>query len=374
VTLKAPLGQLRAVQGFPTFRIGETQPSGWQLSVNYVGQSFPSGAEPFWVYLTCVDNTSDGEGTPGPVQFQENAITYQACGNQVLEYPEQCDGGEGCDSVCNFSQCGNGAIESAEQCDDGNLLAGDGCSASCGTEPGYYCSGQPSTCVAQQCGNGQVEGTESCDDFNTIGGDGCDADCSVEPGYECSGTPSVCTSFGACGDGQVDGTEACDDGNLFSGDGCATDCQVEAGYQCTGQPSVCTSAAACGNGITEFPAEDCDIGIPGSAVYCDSECKFIPGNCGDGSRGPYEGCDDGNLNNGDGCTNTCTPEPGYTCFGDLGQLSNCQGAPQVCGNGAVEGTEQCDDGDTADQDGCDSNCQIEDGYECSGQPSTCTVP
>ena len=34
-------------------------------------------------------------------------------------------------------------------------------------------------------------------------------------------------------------------------------------------------------------------------------------------------------------------------------------ANPVCGNGAVEGTEQCDDGNTATGDGCSSECKIE---------------
>ncbi|KAK9814590.1 hypothetical protein WJX72_008328 [[Myrmecia] bisecta] len=44
----------------------------------------------------------------------------------------------------------------------------------------------------------------------------------------------------------------------------------------------------------------------------------------------------------------------------------------VCGDGVLEGLEQCDDGNTQDGDGCSSSCKIEDGYECSGtQPSMC---
>jgi cysteine-rich repeat protein len=40
--------------------------------------------------------------------------------------------------------------------------------------------------------------------------------------------------------------------------------------------------------------------------------------------------------------------------------------PPVCGNGAIEGTEQCDDGNTADGDGCNHLCENELG--------TCTPP
>ena len=45
----------------------------------------------------------------------------------------------------------------------------------------------------------------------------------------------------------------------------------------------------------------------------------------------------------------------------------------VCGDGAVAASEGCDDGDTTADDGCDADCAIEAGYQCSGEPSTCTT-
>lgn len=45
---------------------------------------------------------------------------------------------------------------------------------------------------------------------------------------------------------------------------------------------------------------------------------------------------------------------------------------QACGNGNVEGSEQCDDGDVSGGDGCSALCQVESGYSCSGTPSTCS--
>jgi cysteine-rich repeat protein len=44
----------------------------------------------------------------------------------------------------------------------------------------------------------------------------------------------------------------------------------------------------------------------------------------------------------------------------------------VCGNGLVEGGEQCDDGSRVDGDGCSACCQIEACYTCGGAPSVCT--
>lgn len=47
------------------------------------------------------------------------------------------------------------------------------------------------------------------------------------------------------------------------------------------------------------------------------------------------------------------------------------GGSVVCGDGAIEGAEECDDNDTDDGDGCDSSCEIETNCECSGEPSSC---
>ncbi|MDP4039319.1 MAG: myxococcus cysteine-rich repeat containing protein [Candidatus Pacearchaeota archaeon] len=44
--------------------------------------------------------------------------------------------------------CGNGVNETGEQCDDGNVISGDGCSASCEIESGWECTGSViSVCI-----------------------------------------------------------------------------------------------------------------------------------------------------------------------------------------------------------------------------------
>mgnify|MGYP001205702413 CR=1 FL=1 len=68
-----------------------------------------------------------------------------------------------------------------------------------------------------------------------------------------------------------------------------------------------------------------------------------------------ESCDDGNTADGDGCSSTCQIEP------------------QPCGDGVVDENEQCDDGNTENGDGCDSECNQEDpcaNIEC-GEGWTC---
>ncbi len=45
----------------------------------------------------------------------------------------------------------------------------------------------------------------------------------------------------------------------------------------------------------------------------------------------------------------------------------------VCGEGVVNGLEECDDGGTSGGDGCSGLCTIEQCYACSGEPSSCAA-
>lgn len=61
--------------------------------------------------------------------------------------------------------------------------------------------------------------------------------------------------------------------------------------------------------------------------------------CGDGHVDPSESCDDGNAIDGDGCDRNCTPS--------------------ACGNGIVAPDEECDDGNARNDDGCNAKCDRE---------------
>lgn len=53
--------------------------------------------------------------------------------------------------------------------------------------------------------------------------------------------------------------------------------------------------------------------------------------------------------------------------------SQCNLNPTVtCGNGILEGDEECDDGDTSSGDGCSNICAVEVGWSCIGEPSVCS--
>jgi len=82
--------------------------------------------------------------------------------------------------------------------------------------------------------------------------------------------------------------------------------------------------------------------------------------CGDGLVEGSEECDDGNTTPGDGCATDCSIEP-------------------FCGDGALDDGEECDDGNNAPGDGCAADCAIEpscgdgtldDGEECDDGNNT----
>ena len=46
--------------------------------------------------------------------------------------------------------------------------------------------------------------------------------------------------------------------------------------------------------------------------------------------------------------------------------------PAVCGDGTIGNNEECDDGGTTPSDGCNENCRVEAGFNCTGEPSVCS--
>ncbi|KAG9338491.1 hypothetical protein JZ751_025725 [Albula glossodonta] len=53
-------------------------------------------------------------------------------------------------------------------------------------------------------------------------------------------------------------------------------------------------------------------------------------------------------------------------------LHYTHGAP-YCGDGELQGKEECDDRNLLDGDGCSKKCRMEPGFNCDGQPSLCYV-
>ncbi len=340
-------------------------------------------------------------------------------------------------SGCTRISCGNGIVEGTEECDDDGLLALDGCSSNCSIESGWTCSGQPSTCTelcgnnqldaGEQCDSAQLGG-QDCVGLGFDGGTlGCTSGCThdttgctrfscgdgqITTGETCDGTDlagGTCASVGdfiggtllcsstnclydvsgcipiRCGDGVISTGEACDDNNAGSGDGCNILCSVETGWECSGEPSVCTRL--CGNN-TVNTGEQCDGGqLDGTActdlgfdlgnLACNADCTFNTADCstfscGDGMVTGIEDCDGANLNGSDCQSEGAFVGGALACTGSCSyDVTGC--IPVRCGDGIVSPGEQCDDNGTVSGDGCNSACQVENGWLCTGAPSTCEL-
>lgn len=347
-----------------------------------------------------------------PCRDELAADPCTCCGDAVLQpgSGEQCDGvafepgapaSHGpCRNDCTF--CGDGLVNGGEECDDGNADDNDDCSNNC----------------TMGCGNEIINTGESCDGVAEAPGVDCTLPCRTSGGLDectccgddllqpgsgeqCDGTlfePGAPASHGPCrndctfcGDGLVNGGEECDDGNDNDNDACSNNCTMGCGNNIVNTGEFCDGAAeapgvdctlpcrtappqdsctCCGDDVLQASAgEQCDgvifePGAPATHGPCRNDCTF----CGDGAVNGGEECDDGNAVDNDGCTNACTnprcgdgivQAPEECDDGNLVNNDACTNACTTprCGDGIVQAGEQCDDGNQIDGDGCQANCQ-----------------
>lgn len=203
------------------------------------------------------------------------------------------------------------------------------------------------------------------------GGEGDAAvDCVTAAEGTACGAGSICVAgtcaVSTCGDGALDSAagEDCDDGNTIAFDGCTScrfDCldnaRCDDGDSCTGVERCDLSTHACTAGAPLPPGTDCT-----SSRVLAGVCRDVAGmatcvspGCGNGVVDGAEDCDDGaNGNQDDGCRDdcrfTCTEaadcDDGTVCNGD----ELCDTTTHLCRAGA--GLD-CGDGDDCTADGCD---------------------
>ncbi len=326
------------------------------------------------------------------------------CGDGIVEGAKQCDDGaqngmpgDPCTNSCTWV-CTVGDPHSPS-CDDGNpcngtetCQANHSCAAgtppangsSCGTAK--LCNG--GACADAVCGDGFVTSPEECDDGSNNGGasDGCTKGClfvcvSADPTRNCT-PPDLCAGQGTCNDtthtcspGSQEGNGTICTGAASNGDGGISD----AGAGDAGAIDVCKAGTCvpgyCGDGVVESP-EQCDFGASNAAGSgCELNCTF---SC---TKTPTDSCFTADLCAG---TNTCTtdsvgghagqkcvvgtpPINGTTCPNGTCQSGKCQST--LCGNGVLDGTEQCDFG--TGHNGAGLGCELNCTYSCQTNPDSC---
>ena len=308
---------------------------------------------------------------------------------------------------------GDGYLTGSEACDDGNTSSMDGWAADCNSiESNYKWIGGSSSSkdVCTLCpsgtsqlgttspnqwapiwGDGKVISPEVCDDGNVNNGDGCNNSCTIiEAGYMWTGgsstskdTCSLCTAgfysqgtstpsswVSKWGDGILAGSENWDDGNTNSGDGCSSSWTlIEPNYQWSG-----------GSLSNKDTWNLWAIGFYSQGIK--SPSSWVA-KCGDGKVVGTEAWDDANTNNGDGWSSDCTTiEAGYKWIGGTysskdvctlwptGTIQHGTSSPNswlsLWGDGKLQTSESCDDGNTNSGDGWSSSWMIENGYKCTG--------
>ena len=293
-----------------------------------------------------------------------------------------------------FCVLGGAACAGDAGCFDTGLVSGnglclDGCQENTDCRPGYTCNafGARSFCWP---------GVEVCDNTIDDENDGM-LDCADPDCQEAA----ICA---VCGDGILSQGEPCDDGNQDSGDGCSASCglegtpEAEPNDACAapGGPftpeivvsgSVGSSDSADRYAINVQSTADLRIEVFTEQQACDVFVVFDGQGCGSGAVGDcfaldstyvsqmravpvgvyyvgvfYNGGPDPvpyhlrityNAVCGDGVV-----EGSEECDGGSGCTASCK-LVTACGDGIVTPNEQCDDGNNTGGDGCTAACLFE---------------
>jgi cysteine-rich repeat protein len=198
----------------------------------------------------------------------------------------------------------------------------------------------------------------------------------------------VCLAKAVCGDGQTDiYLEKCDDGNVVSGDGCKGDCSgAEFDNLCgkaqalpLNQTTMSTTLggargyySSCGlYDIVE--TKTFSFLAPGEGTLelevnaSTSMLVTAYSDCAD-PFGSELGCKLGRAAqrnvlklkfDGAQAKATLIAVMGKNTASGGAFTLNARFVPAVCGDGKVSGREQCDDGNTANDDGCSATCKVE---------------
>ncbi len=349
------------------------------------------------------------------------------CGNDMVDAGEACDGADldgetcvsqgfsggtlGCTNTCSFdtsecanARCGNDTIEGMEVC-DGTDLDGQSCITQ-GFDTGELdcnasCSGFDTTgCADFSCGDGSINGAEQCDGA-MLGG----ATCATQ-GFDggmlgcsnCMFNTTACVNESCVDNVDNDGdamVDCADTGSCAAecADACLTVPTILDPSTTTGSTTdhadVFTNTCGAAEGGTSGPEVVYQV-VASMTGFMHVTLTSTP----DLGISAWTGCP--NVGTQGACedlafgattveTISFPVTTGQTVhlmvdgFGDTSEgaftLQVGTVAAATCGDGFKDGAEVCDDGNTADDDGCNATCSA---FECAflscpGDADSCTA-
>jgi cysteine-rich repeat protein len=286
---------------------------------------------------------------------------------------DQCHAAGTCDPFT--GTCSNPPKPNGSACSDGNACTtSDSCqNGSCG---GFavICLASDQCHIAGLCdpGSGACSNPVAPDGSACSDGNACTQSDSCQAGICTGSNPVACTALdqchaagtcdpasGTCSNPALPDGTTCSDGNA-----CTQTDSCQAGT-CTGaNPVVCTASDQChAAGACDPASGTCSNPVAPDGTSCNdgnlctSSDVCTAGTCG----GAPVTCDDQNACTTDSCspgTGACVNVPIVGC--------------QSCGNGVREGTEECDDHNLVNGDGCNSSCTAE--YLFAPKSASVTFP
>ncbi|HKU39129.1 MAG TPA: DUF4215 domain-containing protein, partial [Polyangiales bacterium] len=340
------------------------------------------------------DVLASGEAQPDvPCDAMSFAFGFEAAalipgkGVTVPARLECCPPGKSADDCS--AVCGDGKVSGQEKCDTKipagqpgacptscmptdactpQTVQGSDCSAECVAMPISMAGAKDGCCpeganaindgdCMPKCGNNVVEAGETCDPAGsckactssnpclqprgTGNANTCNLRCELVPITQCRSSDRCCPA-GCNSNNDRDCSSMCGNRVIDSGETC------EAGTN-TPCPANCDDKNACTTDRTTGSAQNCNISCThtpitqatsgdgccpeGASANSDADCMA---QCGNGAVEGSEQCDDGNDKAGDGCANCLKETPTQMCLGALGLDDACtQCTCNKCANQAI---------------------------------------
>ncbi|CAD8193166.1 unnamed protein product [Paramecium pentaurelia] len=185
---------------------------------------------------------------------------------------------------------------------------------SCDSEQGKVIQ----SCKYKNCNDQVWTYGEDCDDGNQIQGDGC-SNCKIDKNYICTNTimqkslcyscPQFCISCQQNSITNQNECVKCQSGYYLDQNICQI-CDKQC-KECETNPSNCTNCR-----FIQSASKKCKLCEYKQGYYSDYSTNTCYNKCGDSIIADSEQCDDGNQINGDGCNNKCLMEKNFICLND----------------------------------------------------------